>query len=266
MLNAISLGAGVQSSTMALMAAEGEIVPMPDCAIFSDTQSEPDAVYEWLSRLETLLPFTVYRVTAGNLRELIASKKPTWQYRTVPIPAFVRLDNGDMGGLINRSCTRDFKIIPIKRKLRELLGLTRKKAPKHTIVTQWIGISSDEAHRMKPSRETWIEHRWPLVDLRMSRSDCLEWLKRRGYGTPPKSACVFCPFHDSEQWRRLTPEERETANLVDDSLRSHPRQEYRQKGTLFLHRSGKPLRDIDFRREPGLFDGFGNECEGMCGV
>lgn len=266
MMHIISLGAGVQSSTMALMAAHGELTPMPDAAIFADTQAEPDAVYEWLSRLETLLPFTVYRVTAGNLRSVIGSKKPTWQYRTVPIPAFVKLEDGSMGGLINRSCTRDYKIFPIQKKLRELLGLTRKRAPKEPIVNQWIGISLDEAQRMKPSRQAWVEHVFPLIDKRMTRRDCIQWLTDHRFPIPPKSACKFCPFHDSEQWRNLSPEDREEANLVDESLRSFPRDEYRQKGTLFLHRSGKPLRDVNFAREPSLFDGFQNECEGMCGV
>lgn len=41
----ISLGAGVQSSTLALMAAAGEIAPMPVAAIFADTQDEPASVY-----------------------------------------------------------------------------------------------------------------------------------------------------------------------------------------------------------------------------
>ena len=45
-IRVISLGAGVQSTTMALMAAQGEIGPMPDCAIFADTQGEPRKVYE----------------------------------------------------------------------------------------------------------------------------------------------------------------------------------------------------------------------------
>ena len=62
MLNIISLGAGVQSSTMALMAAHGEITPMPDCAIFADTGAEPRKVYEWLDWLEKKLPYPVYRV------------------------------------------------------------------------------------------------------------------------------------------------------------------------------------------------------------
>jgi hypothetical protein len=46
----ISLGAGVQSSTMALMAARGLILPRPIGAIFADTQDEPASVYRWLDR------------------------------------------------------------------------------------------------------------------------------------------------------------------------------------------------------------------------
>lgn len=48
-LRILSLGAGVQSTTLALMAAHGEIGAMPDCAIFADTGWEPKAVYEHLA-------------------------------------------------------------------------------------------------------------------------------------------------------------------------------------------------------------------------
>ena len=67
--NIISLGAGVQSSTMALMAAHGEITPMPVAAIFADTQAEPTSVYRWLDWLEKQLPFPVYRVSQGSLTD-----------------------------------------------------------------------------------------------------------------------------------------------------------------------------------------------------
>ncbi len=68
-LHLLSLGAGVQSTTMALMAAHGEITPMPSAAIFADTQGEPAAVYEHLKWLMSpnVLPFPVHVVTAGNL-------------------------------------------------------------------------------------------------------------------------------------------------------------------------------------------------------
>ena len=68
----LSLGAGVQSSTLALMIAHGELEPV-DAAIFADTGWEPKKVYAWLDWLEKQLPFPVYRVTAGDLgRESIA--------------------------------------------------------------------------------------------------------------------------------------------------------------------------------------------------
>ena len=66
----LSLGAGVQSSTLLLMAVHGELEL--DRAIFADTQWEPAAVYSWL---ETLVPLAeragipVVIVTAGNLRD-----------------------------------------------------------------------------------------------------------------------------------------------------------------------------------------------------
>ena len=42
-LTVISLGVGVQSSTMLLMAAKGEL-PNVDCAIFADTGYEPKSL------------------------------------------------------------------------------------------------------------------------------------------------------------------------------------------------------------------------------
>ena len=75
MLRILSLGAGVQSTTLALMAAKGEIDPV-DCAIFSDTQSEPKAVYEHLERLRSTLPFPVHIVSKSEVAWLAASGTP----------------------------------------------------------------------------------------------------------------------------------------------------------------------------------------------
>ena len=52
MMRILSLGAGVQSSTLALMIAHGELPPVT-AAVFADTQWEPRKVYEWLDWLET---------------------------------------------------------------------------------------------------------------------------------------------------------------------------------------------------------------------
>ena len=74
-LRVLSLGAGVQSTTLALMAAHGEIGPMPDCAIFADTGWEPNAVYEHLAWLGSpnVLPFPIHIVSAGDIWRRLAA-------------------------------------------------------------------------------------------------------------------------------------------------------------------------------------------------
>lgn len=263
MLRVISLGAGVQSTTLALMAALGELTPMPDCAIFADTQSEPAAVYSHLDWLERQLPFPVHRVTVGSLREQILSSARGEMRMDSRPPFFVT-----GGGMVNRQCTQDFKILPITKKVRELIGLAKgRRGPKTPAVEQWIGISLDEALRMKPSRLSYIAHRWPLIELRMTRRECIAWNEARGFPRPPKSACTFCPYHDNAQWRAMRtgdPESFADAVAVDTAIRTIPG----QRAAWFVHRSLVPLDKVDLRTdaEAGQPDLFNNECEGMCGV
>ena len=110
----LSLGAGVQSSTLALMAAHGEVTPMPDAAIFADTQAEPASVYKWLDWLEGQLPFPVHRVTRGDMTDeslLIRQRKDgsgCWSKSL--IPAFIENKDGSRG-IMGRQCTYSYKRI-----------------------------------------------------------------------------------------------------------------------------------------------------------
>lgn len=257
-LRVISLGAGVQSTTLALMAARGDL-PMPDCAIFADTGWEPAAVYKHLEWLESQLPFPVHRVERGNIKDdLLRCAEGHW----ADVPAFVKNADGTVG-LVNRQCTKQYKIRPIRQKVRNLLGLERRASPKHVVAEQWIGISMDEAIRMKPSTEGWQVHIWPLIEFRMSRRDCLRWLADRQYPVPPKSSCIGCPYHSNDQWLALTPEEFAEAVQIDKAIRNS-----RSKGELYLHRQCVPLDQVDFStaEDRGQLNLFLNECEGMCGV
>ena len=259
-LRILSLGAGVQSTTLALMAARGEI-DAPSCAIFADTQWEPAAVYRHLDWLEAQLPFPVYRVTAGNLRADILAKTKTTGQRFAAVPWFTLSPSGK-GGMGRRQCTAEYKLAPIQRKAKEL-GATR-----NTPATVMLGISTDEAHRMKPSRVRYIVNTWPLIDARMSRRDCLRWLAERQYPTPPKSACIGCPFHSDAMWRDLRdsrPEEWADAVEIDRAIRKPVRG---LRGEQFMHAARVPLDQVDLRThaERGQADLFGQECEGMCGT
>ena len=167
-MHIISLGGGVQSSTMALMAAAGEISPMPSAAIFADTRAEPASVYKWLDWIEGQLPFPVYRVTqkdgltAATLKMRVTSDGR--KFSSTDIPMFTKNADGSIGKIVNRGCTRDFKIIPIMRTARALAEVPRGAKEVH--VVQWIGISLDEVQRMKPARDPWAENRWPLIARR----------------------------------------------------------------------------------------------------
>ena len=263
----LSLGAGVQSSTLALMAGKGEIQP-PTAAIFADTGDEPAAVYEWLRWLTSRLPFPVVTVRHKSNMPLseaamnVRTAKSGNRYTKHTIPVFMRSPEGGMG-LAQRYCTLDFKVDPIRRYVRSQVGKKGK-----AIV--YIGISRDEVIRMKPSQVPWIENRWPLIDLGMTRKDCLAWMEKNGYPTPPRSACVYCPYHSDAEWRRLKTDEPEAFQTAVDFEKRYQialSTTTLLRGTPYLHRSGQALETVDFDAVDNQMDlVWGSECEGMCGV
>ena len=269
-MHIISLGAGVQSSCMSLMAAAGELTPMPTCAIFSDTQGEPESVYRWLGWLEKQLPFPVYRVTAGSLEKAALVMNVTAdgrKYSRTSIPFWTKSANGDLGRIQHRSCTSDFKLKPLFKKAKEIAKV--KRGEKNVRVIQWIGISLDEATRMKPSREPWAQSRWPLIEAGKRRSDCLAWMQRHGFPEPPRSACGYCPFHNNAEWRRLKNDEPaafERAVQFERMVQETKKNSDNFDSTPFLHRSCVPLDQIDFSNaeDRGQINLFENECEGIC--
>jgi hypothetical protein len=278
-IHILSLGAGVQSSTLAIMAARGEVPGYPrlSAAIFADTQDEPASVYRWLDWLEAEIqrsphPFPIYRVTAGRLSERATFMRRTKDgraYSRTDIPFHTLSGNGKVGLIQGRACTADFKIRPILKKARELGEI--KRGQKTVGVVQWIGISLDEVHRMKPSRDPWTESKWPLVDLGMRRGDCIAWMERNGYPKPPRSSCVFCPYHSDAEWRRLKTDEPEAfaaAAAFEKAVQESKRNSDDFQSIPFLHKSCQPIETVDFSSEEdrGQLSLFGNECTGMCGV
>jgi hypothetical protein len=294
-LRYISLGAGVQSTTMALMAAAGEITPMPDCAIFADTQDEALGVYkhlQWLTGCEFVsvvdfltglpklvpkpgcyrsgaLPFDTHIVTAGSLSEAacrvrVSKKDGNSIYTRSSPPAYAKDLDGTVGFAM-RQCTGSHKLEVLWRQYRKL-----RKGRK---VEQWVGISKDEATRMKPPPESlrgWLSTRWPLIDLRMTRNDCIRWMEAHGYSRPPRSACVYCPYKNNSEWRELKsehPADFAAAVSFEKKFQGALSRVTGFRGMPFLHRSCVPLDQADFSDpQDNQLNLFGNECEGMCGV
>ncbi len=250
-LTVLSLGAGVQSTTLALMSVEG-ILPRVDVAIFADTGWEPRAVYDHLDRLDATLtaagiPLT--RISNGNLRA------DTLNGPYLHLPVFVRGAGGD-ASMVRRQCTGDYKTDPIRRHVRELLGARRSKRgavltpPAGAVAEQWIGFSIEEVWRINDAHAPrYMRNRYPLIDLGMSRSNCQAWLARRGWQAVPKSACVVCPFHGNRMWRELRdnhPDEWAQAVADDEAIRAR---DYRGiKQPPYLHRSLLPLAQAPIDR------------------
>jgi hypothetical protein len=246
----LSLGAGVQSSALALMMKHGLVEPV-DHAIFADTQDEPRAVYRHLNWLEKQLPFPVHRVTAGKMSDdIMRDEIPEVRYL---LPTFAA-----DGGMGKRQCTRHYKLDVIKRKVREL-GATRLNP-----ATMVIGISWDEALRVNVSGVLYMRNSYPLVEMQQTRGHCLEWLASMGYPRPPKSACKHCPFHDNLGWQALEADEFAEVVSLDRFLRDKGGTEGKAQ---FLHRDRVPLDQADLSHISDVqTDMFGNECVGVCGV
>lgn len=266
-LKILSLGAGVQSSVVALQSEIG-VLPKLDCAIFSDTGGEPKRVMEYLDYLEDQLSFPVYRVMEKEGLTSAIFSSAADNTRLAGPPFFTLNPDGTKGKLF-RGCTSEYKIKPIERKIRELLGLEKgERAGNYVRVIQWFGISYDEIQRVREPSKKWIDFYYPLVESRMTRSDCLNWMSRMGFKQPPRSACTYCPYHSDTYWKGMKeddPESWSEAVEVDKAIRDGVR------GTtskLFLHRSLEPLDEVDLKTETHpdqeTFN-FGDECEGMCG-
>lgn len=277
--NYLSLGAGVQSSYLALAAMHKVITPMPDAAIFADTGSEEPGTYKYLEFLIDILPYPVHIVKKGNLEEETlkvrtftkdqkhAKKGDTYLKRI--IPCFGKMPNGEKIAAVGRSCTADYKIQPVTSLIKRL---SNKPTPK-TPVTQWLGISYDEIQRMKDSPKKWLIHRFPLIEKRIHRQQCIEWIKEQGYPEPPRSACYYCSFHSDDEWRRIRNEDPELFKKAvdyDKTLReTHKNHNKTMKMETYLHRKCLPLDEIDFDSDEDkgqqTWD-FMAECTGLCGV
>lgn len=237
-LTVISLGFGVQSFCLAAMSALGDLPPVA-FALHADTGWEREATYRFAERWTPWLEVTGVRVVTVEDREharRIVVPTSKRRQKEFDLPCYTQTGNGV--GQLSRQCTDDWKLRPMRRSLSAELA-RRGLAKRPGAVEEWLGISLDEWQRMKDAGVQWITRRWPLVEKRMSRADCVTWLQRHGLEVPVKSSCTFCPFHrrgdweamkrtDGADWRQAV----EVDALIRDACPPHP---------IYVHRACKPL-------------------------
>tara|TARA_R110002020_G_scaffold214949_3_gene422111 strand:+ start:45 stop:920 length:876 start_codon:yes stop_codon:yes gene_type:complete len=270
-IRVLSLGAGVQSSTL-LMKIYNQEIKAVDVAIFADTGNEPQEVYDWLEFLTDkvkdkikILIVKEDRNTGDISKDIMSS---SGFFASIPV---YTINKDRSKGMTLRTCTDRYKIQPINKKVRELLGVNNLRGK---VVEMVMGISFDEIQRAKYPPNKWAIHCYPLVENKISRHDCLHYFDSLGFPTPPRSACIMCPFHNNEDWQRFKVEQPENFKFAvefDEKLRTNKDSQFVKKlGTeLFIHPSRTPLKDINFNLikkknyQGSLFD---DECEGYCGI
>ncbi len=193
MKTCLSFGAGVQTTAMLVLVAEGRM-PRPDAIAFADTGSEKPETYVYLR--DVLLP---YAESNGVTIEILG---PEW--RTKSYAATLEqycLDHHMIPASFNRWCTAQYKLQALRNFHRRRLSATSAHP-----VESWIGISTDESRRAIPSIAADEIKRYPLIEFKLDRADCQRITEGAGLPPAPKSGCWFCPFQRRAQWQEMKRE------------------------------------------------------------
>lgn len=288
----VSWGAGVQSTCLALLcidehpllmrALEERGAELPKAFVFADTGDEKRETYLHVWKMARLLeahgyPLYVVRHPDAPLSEHVKKKALANSGGMSTPPFWVESSTGDPVPVLSRSCTHTFKAQPLDKWAKRRFDPPRGKELKGPVCAQWRGISTDEIGRMKPHPKRWAATWFPLIAMGWTRQQCREYVEGREYMDggqvqAVRSACVFCPYHDREEWKEVKHSEHddwERALELDDALRrawDGPKSVAGLKTEPFLVAQRVRLKDAVIDDESSLFDRFGGECEGICGV
>ena len=257
-LNILSFGAGTPSTTLALMSCENALkgrpvwphVPIYHAVIFCDLHSEPSWVYRQAAFVASAcagagIPFytldaNLYDDWTGNFGRARIASIPFWT-----------LSADGKKGRMPRQCTYDYKIKRIEQFVRyELLCYSpRERALKIDVHAHALhmGIMWEEQRRAKESKQTLFVNRYPLIEMKWTRSACYTY-NRDVWGLDTKaSCCLFCPFHTNYFYRYIRQNEPACYNcaLQVDRIAETYQARPPVKSELFLSKSRKRLRDLN---------------------
>lgn len=259
-----SFGGGVQSVAALALQSMGKL--SYDKFVFANVGDDAENPETLLYYRGVVIPFAqrngieiveTQRLKKGEPYSLLEAIRA--DNRSIPIPVF--MGNGAPG---RRTCTQDWKIGVVDRYIRSL------KVEKAVI---GLGISIDEFVRARDTdwhdahgtkKFGFLKKReYPLIDMRLTRMDCINLIEQTGLPIPPKSSCWFCPFHRKNTWidlRRNHPERFEAAVELENIINRH--REGLGMDRVYLHQSARPLEKA-VGEQSSLFDDV-DDCEGYC--
>jgi hypothetical protein len=236
----VSFGGGVQSTAMAVLAAQGKIEV--DAFVFCDTGFEQSIVFDFLNA------YTIPMLKdAGIPFHIAKAEQYSYQFADMELPPFfTMIDNKE--GRAPAFCSSLWK----KRVFERFCNQEFKKK-KYDVL---FGFSTDEIHRaarMKPSKK-W-DKKFPLLDLQMRRGDCIALVQREFNVEPPRSSCWMCPNHTQHEWDEvMKSNDREKVIAFD--------REVLAPNDWFLTAEYKRITDCTFSDENEVI--FSRLCAGGC--
>lgn len=255
-----SSGGGTQSTAIAALIVMGKL-PKPDLAVIADTEREMSSTWDYLARyVQPALDsvgVTLHRVKKSQYatKDLYGGKHDD----TLLIPGFTTA--GDCPGKLPGYCSGEWKRDVIRRWATKEHGVRAANL--------WIGYTIDEMARAKRNSESprskgkW-ESVYPLIDLNLTRGDCIELVERdMGWPRPRSSSCWMCPNYNMREWRevRESPEDWRRAVQFDEYIR-------KRDPHVWLTSECVPLAEADLSDEQEVMFGRNRgECvSGLCFV
>lgn len=247
MVKVWSYGGGKQSAAIAALVIRGKL-PRPDYIVMSDTERERSSTFRYLDAVIAPALANVGLTVEIVRKSEFATVDLYSKNGSLLIPAWTT-QSGERGKLPTY-CSNEWKRRVVMR------WMTAKGLRP---VEMWLGISTDEADRMKDSDTSWLTHRYPLIDLYLNRNDCRVIIASMGWPEAPKSTCRMCPNLTDKQWAEIKADDPE-----DFALTAQMERDLREKNPhIWLHKSTQPIETVDFANsnQPELFDGCDS---GMC--
>ena len=242
-----SCGGGTQSGAIATLIRLGKL-PKPDIAFMTDTGRERASTWPFVDgfirpALESV-GVDLQIVKAADFARL-----DVYWIDTILLPGYTTL-GGEVGKL-SPFCSGKWKLDVAERWLRSIGVETCRN---------WIGISRDEARRIRAQHRPWMELWYPLIfEVPMTREACISLIREQGWtGQIPHSACFMCPNHSDAEWIDMKlhwPEDfRAACELESEARLKDPH--------FYLHQSCVPLTEVDFFAQATMFPERG--CYGGC--
>lgn len=249
----ISYGGGTPSLALIILNIKGEIKPLYnknkiDEIIFADTGWDRTDTMKQMKEIKKYCEsygynFSIVQSNRGslekNLLDALTDKNATFKNGNkingyLPIPY-----HSKDKGLAQRQCTGIYKIFPINQYLRKKYGSVSRIAQ--------LGIHFDEFYRVKDPKVKRDINRFPLVDLKLKRNDCIKIVSETGLPMPPKSACVGCPYLPASRFIELNfenPKDFSRAEKIDTLMNKDGKYLSNQKIPLASLKNQKVFTDL----------------------